>query len=67
MFEALAREDSEKALPSKPAVWRTYLLERKRRFSRGEKGGKDGRDSRGEVRVGHCRSVFAAENQVRSK
>jgi len=28
-FEALAREDSEKALPSKPAVCRTYLLERK--------------------------------------
>ena len=26
--KALAREDSEKGLPSKPAVWRTYLLEK---------------------------------------
>jgi len=28
------------------------------------KGGKGGKDLRGEVRVGHCRSVFATENQA---
>ena len=51
-----------RALPSKPAVWRTYLLEKAREISIG-KGGKGGKDLRREIRVGHCRSVLTVENQ----
>ena len=60
--KALAREDSEKPLPSKLAVWRTYLLKRNGQVRRGGRG-KGENDLRREVGVGHCRSVFAVENQ----
>ena len=52
--QSAGAEGSEKGLPSKPAVWRTYLLEIKR-LAKGKKR-RRWKDLRGEVRVGHCRS-----------
>ena len=60
--KALAQEDSEKSLTVKTSGLEDVFAEEG--INQQRKNGKGGKDLRGKVRVGHCGSVFAVENQV---